>query len=249
MPFNSNEYIFGVQSVLEALRAHQSIDKIFVQKDFKASEKLEEILGLARDQKIPLSRVPIFKLNKITRKNHQGLIAAIAAVPFMPLERIVPDLFEQGKNPLMVMLDGVTDVRNFGAICRSAECFGAHTVIIPSKGAAQVNRDAMKTSSGALNYLPVSRVTSLDQACKFLKESGFQIVAATEKAENDVSGLDLSGPTVILMGSEESGIRPALLRKADWLARVPLSGRVASLNVSVATGIMLYEVIRQRGQK
>lgn len=242
------DFVFGVQSVTETINAVKPIDKIFVQRELgRTSPKINYIMEEAKKRDIPVSKVPLEKLNRITRKNHQGIIAFISAVHYQPLSNIIPQLYEEGKTPLILVLDRITDVRNFGAITRTAECAGVHAIVIPAKGSAQVNSDAMKTSSGALNYLPVCREPNLDQTIGFLQESGLQVVACTEKTSESIYTPDYTVPTAIVMGSEEDGISPSLIRKADHLAKISLQGEIGSLNVSVATAIIVYEAVRQRG--
>jgi 23S rRNA (guanosine2251-2'-O)-methyltransferase len=191
--------------------------------------------------------VPIEKLDYITKKNHQGVIAWLSAIEFQNIELIVPRLFEEGKEPLVLMLDSISDVRNFGAIVRSALCFGAHAVVIPEKNSARISPDAVKASAGALTTFPVCRVKSLARCLTYLKESGLKVVSATEKASVEVSVADLKGPTVIVLGSEEKGISRELLALSDQQVSIPITGTIGSLNVSVSAGILLYEVGRQRG--
>lgn len=243
---DAKDIVFGIQPVLEALRSAKSIDKILVQRDIIRSNKVIAILDKAKELGIPISNVPLPKLHKITRKNHQGVIAMVAAIRFMPLHSIIQNIYDKGDTPFLLILDRITDVRNFGAICRTAECAGVHAIIIPQKGAAQVNSDAMRTSSGALNYIPICREANLDKTITFLQESGLQVVGCTEKTEALMYDLDLNIPLAMVLGSEEDGISPSILRKADYLARIPLQGQVESLNVSVATGIALFEALRQR---
>ncbi len=238
----NKEFVFGTQSVTESLKSSQEIDKVMIQYELGMSE----IVKLAEARDIPVQRVPLEKLNRITRKNHQGVIALSSAINYVQLHNVVSNAFEKGEVPFLLILDRITDVRNFGAIARSAECMGVHALVVPSKGAAQINSDALKTSSGALNFMPVCRENNLIQTLKYLQESGVQVVACTEKTDTPISAIDFSVPTAILMGSEEDGIAPELLRRTDAMARIPMLGRVASLNVSVATGMLLYEVQRQR---
>ncbi|MDX2305647.1 MAG: 23S rRNA (guanosine(2251)-2'-O)-methyltransferase RlmB [Microscillaceae bacterium] len=240
------DFVFGLQSVVETLKSDQTIDRILVQQELSTSTKMQEVNRLAKDKRIFISKVPLAKLNRVTMKNHQGVIAFISAVPFIPLSHVVPGIFEQGLNPLFVILDRITDVRNFGAICRTAECAGVQAVILPQRGAAQINSDALKTSSGALNHIPVCKEEDLRQTLDYLRQSGLQIVACTEKAAQSLYEIDMTGPTAILMGSEEDGISPNLLEKADFRAKIPLLGKIASLNVSVAAGVVMYEALRQR---
>jgi 23S rRNA (guanosine2251-2'-O)-methyltransferase len=236
------DIVFGIQSVLETLRAGKEIDKLLVQRELGNIEVLE----FARLRGVPVQKVPVEKLDRITRKNHQGVIAFVAAVNYAKLENIVADVFERGETPLLLILDRITDVRNFGAIARTAECAGAHALVVPTKGAAQINADAMKTSSGALNFLPVCRELDLVQTVRYLQNSGIQVVGCTEKVGKTIYEVDFTGPTALILGSEEDGISDDLLRLADELASIPTQGRVGSLNVSVANGIVVFEALRQR---
>ena len=238
--------IFGVRAVIEAIEAGKDIDKILVKRDIQ-SDLSKELFAALKGKFIPVQRVPVEKINRITRKNHQGVVAFIAAVTYQRTEDIVPTLFEEGKTPLLVMLDGVTDVRNFGAIARTCECAGVDAVIIPAKNSASVNADAMKTSAGALHILPVCREQSLTATIKYLKESGFKIIAATEKGDYDYTRADYTAPTCIIMGAEDTGIPYDHLSLCDEWVKIPLIGHIASLNVSVAAGILIYEAVRQRG--
>ena len=238
--------IFGVRAVIEAIEAGKDIDKILVKRDIQ-SDLSKELFAALKGKFIPVQRVPVEKINRITRKNHQGVVAFIAAVTYQRTEDIVPTLFEEGKTPLLVMLDGVTDVRNFGAIARTCECAGVDAVIIPAKNSASVNADAMKTSAGALHTLPVCREQSLRVTIKYLKESGFKIIAATEKGDYDYTRADYTAPTCIIMGAEDTGIPYDHLSLCDEWVKIPLMGHIASLNVSVAAGILIYEAVRQRG--
>lgn len=238
----NKEFVFGTQSVAEAIRSGQEIDKILVQRELGMSE----IVKLAEEREIPVQRVPLEKLNRITRKNHQGVIGFISAINYVQLHNVVSGIFEKGETPLLLLLDRITDVRNFGAIARSAECMGVHAIVVPARGAAQINSDALKTSSGALSHLPVCREANFFNTLKYLQESGVQIVACTEKTNQATFEIDFTTPTAILMGSEEDGISPDLLRRADAIAKIPMAGKVESLNVSVATGMILYEALRQR---
>lgn len=241
-----SDMIFGVRAVIEAIEAGKDIDKILVKRDIQ-SDLSKELFTALKGKFIPVQRVPVEKINRITRKNHQGVVAFIAAVTYQRTEDIVPTLFEEGKTPLLVMLDGVTDVRNFGAIARTCECAGVDAVIIPAKNSASVNADAMKTSAGALHTLPVCREQSLTATIKYLKESGFKIIAATEKGDYDYTRADYTAPTCIIMGAEDTGIPYDHLSLCDEWVKIPLIGHIASLNVSVAAGILIYEAVRQRG--
>lgn len=241
-----NEMIFGVRAVIEAIQAGKEIDKILVKRDIQ-SELSKELFAELKGRMIPVQRVPVERINRITRKNHQGVIAFISAITYQKTEDIVPYLFEQGKNPLLIMLDGITDVRNFGAIARTCECAGIDAIIIPAKNSVSVNADAMKTSAGALHMLPVCREQSLTETIKFLKNSGFKIVAATEKGDYDYTKANYKDPVCIIMGAEDTGVPYEHLSLCDEWIKIPLLGKIESLNVSVAAGILIYEAVKQRG--
>lgn len=244
----SIDMLFGLRPILEALNAGRTLDKIFLLRGTKNS-MTQDISDLARQANVPVSYVPIEKLENLTRKNHQGAVAFVSPIDFAPLDTLLAGLFEDGKVPFVLVLDRVTDVRNFGAIARTAECLGVQALVVPSSGAAQINGDAVKTSAGALNILPVCREPDLRQAINFLKDSGLTIIACTEKADADLgqsAPASLSGPIAVVMGSEEDGISPDLLRLCDQRLRIPMSGQIQSLNVGVAAGIMLFEVAKGR---
>lgn len=242
---NKSEIIFGVRAVIEAVEAGKEIDKILVKKDIQ-SDLSKELFAALRGQMIPVQRVPVERLNRVTRKNHQGVIAYMAAVTYQKAEDLVPFLYEQGKNPFFVALDGVTDVRNFGAIARTCECAGVDSIIIPMKGSVSVNADAVKTSAGALHTLPVCREQSLNTTLQFLKASGFRILAATEKGNHDYSKADYTGPICLVMGAEDTGISSENLALCDDWMTIPILGNIESLNVSVAAGVLIYEAVKQR---
>ncbi len=240
------DFIFGMHPVIEAIKAGKQIDKLLIKKGLKG-ELYHDLMIVVNDYDIPWQIVPQEKLDFITRKNHQGVIAWLSLIEYQNIENILPALFEGGAEPLILILDGVSDVRNFGAIVRSASCFGAHTIIIPEKNSARITADAVKTSAGALNTFPICRVKSITRCVSYLKESGLKIIAATEKSGTSLSKSDLTGPAVIILGSEDKGISRELLDVSDLQVGIPLEGIIGSLNVSVSAGIMLYEVIRQRG--
>lgn len=240
-----NEYIFGIRAVIEAIEAGKDIDKILIKKDLQG-ELVGELFDLIRDYRIVSQRVPIERINKITRKNHQGVIAILSAVTYHNLENLVPQVYEEGFLPFVVVLDGITDVRNFGAISRTCECVGANAIVIPERGSVTVNADAVKTSAGALHYLPVCREKNIVSAIKFLKDNGYQIIAASEKAQITYTQADYTNPIAIVMGAEDTGISPEVLRLCDTIVSIPQFGNIGSLNVSVAAGVMMYEVVRQR---
>ena len=239
------EMIFGIRAVIEAAEAGKDIDKVLVKREL-SGELFKELQEVLRRCEIPMQKVPLERIDRITRKNHQGVIAFTSAVTYQKLDQIVPFLYEQGKNPLIVVLDGITDVRNFGAIARTCEVAGVDAIVIPARGSVSVNADAIKTSAGALHIIPVCRENSLKDAVVFLKNSGIKVVAATEKAAKNYTEADLSVPVAILMGSEDEGVSPEILRTCDELVKVPQFGSIQSLNVSVAAGVMIYEVVRQR---
>lgn len=237
--------IFGIRAVIEALQAGKDIDKVLVKKELQG-DLAKELFAALKGTLIPVQKVPVERLNRITRKNHQGVVAYISAVTYQRVEDWVPFLFEQGKSPLLVMLDGITDVRNFGAIARTCECAAVDAIIIPNKNSVSVNADAVKTSAGALHTLPVCREASLTQTLRYLKESGFHIVAATEKGDYDYSKADYTGPMCIIMGAEDKGVSYDNLALCDEWVKIPMLGQIESLNVSVAAGILVYEAVKQR---
>ncbi len=240
-------FIFGIHPVIEALKSEKDVEKVFIQKGISPAifKELRELMG---KREIPFLFVPQEKLNRLTSKTHQGVIAFVTDVKFQEIENVLPAIFEKGRIPLLLVLDRITDVRNFGAICRTAECCGVDAVIVPSRGAAQVNSDAIKTSAGALHKIAVCRSQNLKTTLSFLHESGVKIIACTEKTETNYTQVDYSEPLAIIMGSEDEGISGEYLKLSDGRAKIPLLGEIGSLNVSVACGVILYEVIRQRTQ-
>lgn len=240
-----NEMIFGIRAVIEAVQAGKEIDKILVKRELQG-ELSKELFDVLRGTEIPVQRVPLERLDRFTRKNHQGVIAFISAVTYQKLEDIIPFLYEEGKNPFIVLLDGVTDVRNFGAIARTSECAGVDAIVIPAKGSVTVNADAIKTSAGALHVLPVCKEKSINQAIRFLQESGVRVFAATEKASEDYTAVTYDGPVALVMGAEDTGVSADNLRMCDRMVKIPQFGTIGSLNVSVAAGVLIYEVVRQR---
>lgn len=238
--------IFGLRPIIEAIEAGKLIDKIFIQKGLKG-DIIAELLQAAKSHKLTLKYVPVEKLNRFTRKNHQGAVAFIAPVSFHSIEDVLPSIYEKGETPFLLILDEVTDVRNFGAILRTAECAGVHAVVIPQNGSAAIGPDAIKTSTGAIFKIPICKEAFLPKTVEFLQLSGVKMVACTEKAQDDIYAPDYTEPVAIIMGNEERGISNALIRTSDHLAKIPMKGEIASLNVSVACGIILYEGLRQRG--
>lgn len=237
--------IFGLHPVEEALLEHRDIDKIMVSRDERKPDYVE-VRKLAKQNNIFVQEVPKEKLNRITMKNHQGIIAFTSPIEFQSIENLLPHLYEQGKDPLLLALDGVTDVRNFGALARTAECAGIDGVLIPQKGGAPINGDAMKTSAGALLKIPVSKSKSLINTIKFLKDSGVQIVSCSEKGTGTIYEADMNIPTVIVMGGEDEGISGDILKISDQVVQIPMHGTINSLNVSVAGAIIMFEAARQR---
>lgn len=238
--------IYGIRAVIEAINAGQPINKIFIQKGLKG-DLYKELESSARKSGIGLSYVPVEKLNRLTRNNnHQGAVAQISPVEFHQFEELVEQVLNKEETPLFLMLDGVSDVRNFGAIIRTAECCGVHGIIVPKSGAAPITDDTVKTSAGAAFNVPIAKVDHLKDAIFYLQSSGIVVTGATEKADDEIYGVDFNQPTAIIMGSEEKGISPSTLSIIDHQAKLPLMGKIGSLNVSVACGVFLYEVVRQR---
>jgi 23S rRNA (guanosine2251-2'-O)-methyltransferase len=242
-----SEMIFGTRAVIEAVQAGKEVDKILMRRDLQ-NDLSRELFHIVKETNIPIQRVPQEKLDRLTRKNHQGVIAFISAVTYQKLDDIVPFLYEEGKNPFIVLLDGITDVRNFGAIARTCECAGVDALVIPAHNSVSVNADAIKTSAGALLNVPVCKEASIAEAIRFLKNCGYKVVAATEKAENDYTTVDYTAiPVALVLGSEEHGISLDNLRICDEMVKIPILGNIASLNVSAAAAVLMYEVVRQRG--
>ena len=239
------DIIYGVRAVIEAIRSQRPINKIFIQRGMQ-KELFYELKEELANKKYHLQFVPIHKLNRMCKKNHQGVIAQVSPVEYVSIEPILEGLYEEGEAPLFLILDRLTDVRNFGAIVRTAECTGVNAIIIPQKDSVSITSDAVKTSAGALNRIPVSKVADLSSTIHYLKESGIQIVSSTEKGSKPIYEVDLTVPTAIVMGSEEDGVSNKILAESDVKAKIPMSGTIASLNVSVSAGIMMYETSRQR---
>lgn len=240
-----SDIIYGIRTVIEAVKSGQHLERVFIQKSLKG-DLYKELMQELHQSSTPISKVPSERINKFTKKNHQGVVALISPVQYHSLEHLIPQLFEDGKNPLILILDAITDVRNFGAIARTAECLGVDGMVIPTRGGAQINEDAVKTSAGAFNYLPVCREKNLLDAVKFLQESGMSVISCSEKTKNTLEQMDFTGPAAIIMGSEESGISSDLLELSNDVAKIQMTGSIESLNVGVAAGMALYEVQRQR---
>lgn len=242
------EMIFGIRAVIEAIEAGKEIDKVIMRRDLQG-DLAKELLDLLKGKNIPLQRVPTERLDRFTRKNHQGVIAMLSAITYQSIEDIIPFLYENGKNPFILLLDGLTDVRNFGAIARTCEVAGVDAIVIPARGSVTVNADAVKTSAGALMTIPVCKEQNLTETIKFLKNSGVKIVSATERASDNYTQIDYDGPVAFVMGAEDTGVSNDNLRVSDNLVKIPQVGTIGSLNVSVAAGVLIYEVVRQRGLK
>lgn len=242
---DKSQVVFGIRAVIEAIESGKQVDKVLMKKDL-GGDLARELLSVTREYNVPVQRVPVERINKVTRKNHQGVIAFMAAVDYYHVDDIVPALYDEGINPLVVVLDGVTDVRNFGAIARTCECAGVNCIVIPERNSVSVNADAVKTSAGALNYLPVCRERNLVKAVQYLRDSGFKVMGASEKTDLNYTKADFTGPVAIVLGAEDTGISTDVLKLCDTLVAIPEFGQINSLNVSVAGGIMIYEVVRQR---
>lgn len=240
------DMIFGIRAVIEAVQAGKEIDKILMRRDM-TSDLSRELFNALANMQVPVQYVPLEKLNKMTMKNHQGVIAFISPVAYQRIEDIIPGIYEEGRMPFVVVLDGVTNVRNFGAIARTCECAGVNAIVIPTKGGASINADAVKTSAGALLSIPVCREANLGNAIKFLASSGLKLIAASEKATKSYTEAPMSEPIAIIMGAEDEGVSPDHLRLCDEMVSIPMLGSIDSLNVSVAAGVLIYEAVRQRG--
>ncbi len=239
------DYLFGIRAIIESILAGKEIDKILLQKGTN-NPLMKELIQEAKRHGVPVSYVPVEKLNRVTRKNHQGAIAFISSVQYASLDNVIQESYTSGKEPFILILDRVTDVRNFGAIARTAEGAGINAIVIPSRGSAAINADAMKTSAGALSYIPVCREENLKFTLNYLRESGIRILACTEKTDDLLYEVDMTGPLAILMGSEEDGISPEYLKLCDVRGKIPMYGNIESLNVSVSAAIAIYEAVRQR---
>lgn len=242
---STDAYIFGLRPIIEAINAGKEIDRVFIQNGLK-NELFRELMALLKQNDIPYKFVPVFKLNRITRKNHQGVIAYISPITFGNIEQIIPGLFEDAIDPLILILDKITDVRNFGAILRTAESTGVNAVIFSSQGSALLNSGTVKSSAGAIYNISICRSDNLKDTIDYLKNSGLKIISATEKDGELYYKADLKGPLAFIMGSESEGVSGEYLKRSDMKIMIPMLGSTASLNVSVAAGVLLYEVVKQR---
>ena len=239
-----SQFIKGIRPVMEALDAGREIEKVLIQQGL-TGDTVKELRSELSARHVPVQSVPVEKLNRVTRSNHQGVIAFMSGISYASLDHMISSVFERGQSPRVIILDRISDVRNFGAIARTAEVLGFDAIIIPQRGSAMINDDAMKTSAGALNHIPVCRETDLPVTVRYLRECGIEVIACTEKAQESLYSIDLKGPVALMFGSEEDGISPALIKAADKLVRIPMKGKVASLNVSVSVAIAAAEVMRQ----
>lgn len=239
------EVIYGTRAVMEAIRAGKEIEKIMIQASLN-NDLIKELISTARTNQVPYTFVPAEKLKKFSAKNHQGVVCILSSVVYASLDNLIDRAYSEGREPFLLILDRITDVRNFGAIVRAAECAGVDGIVVGEKGNAPITGDAMKTSAGALNHVPICREKDLKTTMRYLKENGVRVVACTEKATENIFEAPLSGPVALLMGSEEDGISDVLLRAADELVMIPMRGKIGSLNVSVAAGVAMYQVVRAR---
>lgn len=242
----NTDIIYGTRAVMEAISAGKEIEKVMIQSGL-ANDLVKELIAMARKHQVPYTFVPQEKLKRFTTKNHQGVVCLLASIVYASLDNLIDRAYSEGREPFLLILDRITDVRNFGAIARTAECAGVDGIVISDKGNAPITSDAMKTSAGALNHLAVCREKDLKQTMRYLRENGIRIIACTEKTNQSIFSVPLTGPIAVIMGSEEDGISDVLLRDADELVRIPMHGKIGSLNVSVAAGIAVYEVVRSRG--
>ncbi|MEE2954185.1 MAG: 23S rRNA (guanosine(2251)-2'-O)-methyltransferase RlmB [Bacteroidota bacterium] len=240
-----SDFIFGIRPIIEAINSGKTIDKLFIQRGLH-NDLFAELWKLVRFKRINYKHVPIGKINRLTKKNHQGVFAFISPIDFYAIENLIPELYELGKIPLILVLDRITDVRNFGAITRTAECTGVDAILIPEQNAAAINADAMKTSAGALYKIKICRTWNLKLSLEFLQNSGIQLITCTEKAENDIYKANYTKPSAIILGSEKDGVAKEYLMMSDEEVRIPMIGETKSLNVSVAAGVILYQAIHQR---
>ncbi|MCB0760816.1 MAG: 23S rRNA (guanosine(2251)-2'-O)-methyltransferase RlmB [Flavobacteriales bacterium] len=241
---DDQDIVWGIRPVMEAIEAGKTVDRVLIRKQLRGA-LVNELIALIKDKGIHRQYVPESRLNFLTRKNHQGVVAFMSPIEYHDISEIVDRAFQEGRTPRIVALDGITDVRNLGAIARTAECAGMDAVLIPAKGSAQINADTIKASAGAMMRIPVCKASHFIKELEQLKSSGLSIVSCTEKAESNLYASNLSGPICIVMGSEDMGIQPSVLEMSNERVRIPMSGQTASLNVSVSAGVVIYEMVRQ----
>lgn len=244
----NNDFVFGIRAVMEAVKANKEIDKVLIKRGL-TGDLSKELLSLLKLYNIPYIYTPEEKLQRITRKNHQGVIAYISPIGFYELDELVSQTFEKGVLPFFMMLDGVTDVRNFGSIVRSAECAGVHGVIITQKGSVRISSDAVKTSAGALYQMPICRIKNIKQAVEYLQNCGIKVFGASEKTENLYFKEEYNNPLCLVMGAEDNGLSNEAIKSCDQLVKIPIQGKIESLNVSVAASVLMYEVVKNRMMK
>ncbi len=245
MEESKTQYLFGMHPVMEAVKTGKKLEKVLFKQGLEGPQ-FRELMELLKIREIPFQFVPVEKLNRSVRGAHQGVLAYISQIDYVDLEQLVNDALGMSENPVLMILDGVSDVRNLGAIARSLECAGGHGIIVPAKGGAAINAEAIKSSAGALMRIDACKVPNLRVAAYYLKQSGFRLIAATEKVDRKIYDVDMTGPCAIIMGSEGKGISKAMLDLADDKAAIPMAGEISSLNVAAASTVMLYEAVRQR---
>jgi len=246
MSKEENESIYGIRPVIEAVKSGKQIDKVLIKQGLHG-DLAGELVSILKEKGIQFQYVPLERFARFGSRNHQGVVAFVTPIELVELESLVPMIFESGRVPFILILDKITDVRNFGAIVRTAECAGVDAIVVPAKGAAQIGSDSVKTSAGALHHIPICRVGSLKVTLNFLRQSGFKVVITADKATELLYDVNLTGPIAVIMGAEDTGVSPDLFKLADSLIRIPIKGQIGSLNVSVASGVVIYEVLRQRG--
>jgi 23S rRNA (guanosine2251-2'-O)-methyltransferase len=240
-----SDCIFGLRPVIEAIRAGKQIDRLLIKQGLHGA-LYHELMVEVKKFNIAFQIVPLERIELVTRKNHQGVLAWLSVIEYQHIDNLLPLIFEKGEDPLILVLDSVSDVRNFGSIVRTAYCLGAHAIVIPEKGSARISADAVKASAGALHIFPVCRERSVVRSTRFLKDSGLKIICAEERSADSAPEIDLTGPVALILGSEDKGISLELRALSDHRVKIPMSGTIGSLNVSIAAGILLYEVLRQR---
>ena len=245
MEESKTQYLFGMHPVMEAVKTGKKLEKVLFKQGLEGPQ-FRELMELLKIREIPFQFVPVEKLNRSVRGAHQGVLAYMSQIDYVDLEQLVNDALGMSENPVLMILDGVSDVRNLGAIARSLECAGGHGIIVPAKGGAAINAEAIKSSVGALMRIDACKVPNLRVAAYYLKQSGFRLIAATEKVDRKIYDVDMTGPCAIIMGSEGKGISKAMLDLADDKAAIPMAGEISSLNVAAASTVMLYEAVRQR---
>jgi 23S rRNA (guanosine2251-2'-O)-methyltransferase len=245
IPMKESDCIFGLRPVIEAIRAGKQIDRLMIKQGLHGA-RYHELMVEVKKHDIVFQIVPLERIELVTRKNHQGVLAWLSIIEYQHIDNLLPLIFEKGEDPLILVLDSVTDIRNFGSIVRTAHCLGAHAVVIPEKGSARITADAVKASAGALYTFPVCRERSVVRSTRFLRDSGLRIICAEERSTESAPESDLTGPVALILGSEDKGISRELRALADHKVKIPVSGTIGSLNVSIAAGILLYEVLRQR---